>query len=165
MITWFSFHTFTERKLTKALDSFWRYLTRELIWYESIFHKALKDGIFKIIFFKEPVFPFWYSVLNKGTTWYHFYIVFRMTRHCLGIEPGTFRTQNQHFITSLSRRRSHYRHTCWTFSMETIWSNLLKTCLTIGEYSINLYWKECLMYSYRPLFPFCSPVESSFLFF
>ena len=29
---------------------FWPYLTRELIWHESIFHKALKDGIFFIFF-------------------------------------------------------------------------------------------------------------------
>ena len=43
----------------KILFLFRRYLTWGLIWHESIFHKALRDGIYFIIIFeKEPVFPF-----------------------------------------------------------------------------------------------------------
>ena len=45
-----------------------QYITRELIWHESIFIKALKDSIWLILFLKEPAFPFLCSVLNKGNT-------------------------------------------------------------------------------------------------
>ena len=57
---------------------------RELIWHESIFHKALKDGILFIclfIFGKEPVIPF---SAKQGKHWYHFYNIFGMTRSLTG---------------------------------------------------------------------------------
>ena len=38
---------------------FWRYLTRELIWHKSIFHKALKDDIIAFWYLrKSQCFPF-----------------------------------------------------------------------------------------------------------
>ena len=58
---------------------FRRYLTRELIKYMSIFHKALKDGIIAIL-----LFECW--VLNKGTIGTIFN-VFGITQS--GIEPRT----------------------------------------------------------------------------
>ena len=46
-----------------VLFLFQRYLTRELIWHKSIFHKALKDGIIAICYVrKSQHFP------NKATT-------------------------------------------------------------------------------------------------
>ena len=54
---------------------------------------------------RASVFPFECSVLNKGTT--------GMTRFWLGIEPGTSRTQSQHYTTRLSRRRYFLSKYTW----------------------------------------------------
>ena len=45
------------------------------------------------------------SVLSKGTSWYHFYNIFGMTRSLSGDWPGTSRTRCQHSTTRLSRRQ------------------------------------------------------------
>ena len=46
-----------------------------------------------LILEKEPVFPFSMLSDKQGNYWYHFYIVFGMTRCLSGIEPGTSRTR------------------------------------------------------------------------
>ena len=81
---------------------FQRYLTREYIWHESIFHKALKDGIVafcNLILEKVPVFPFSCSVLNKGNTATIFITSLVWSGPWLGIEPATSRTWSKHPTT------------------------------------------------------------------
>ena len=56
-------------------------------------------------------------VLNKGTTWFHFFNVFDMTRSWLGIEPGISRTRSQHSSTRLLRRRCS-EITIWIFKIK-----------------------------------------------
>ena len=90
---------FSVKQLNIRMSSlFWRYLTRELIWQKSIFHKTLKDDIIAIwlvfccVFIeKEPVFLC--SVLNKGTTGTIFVTSLVWRGPWLGIEPGTSRTR------------------------------------------------------------------------
>ena len=61
----------------------WRYLTRVFIWHESIFHKALKDGIYLFIFEKSSVSLSMFSPKQRKY-WYHFYNLFGMTRSLTG---------------------------------------------------------------------------------
>jgi len=58
-----------------------------------------------LILEKEPVFPFQCWVLNKGTTGTIFISSLVWRGPWLGIEPRTSRTQTQHSMTRLWRRR------------------------------------------------------------
>jgi len=86
---------------------FRRYLMRELIWHESIFNKALKDGIFYIYFVWERAsVPLLMFSAKQGKYWYHFITPLVWRGPWLGIKPRTSCTRSQHSTTRpLSRRR------------------------------------------------------------
>ena len=75
--------------------------------------------------------PFECSVLNKGTTGTIFITSLVWRGPWLGIEPGTSRTQSQHYTTRLSRRR-------WTCNESQLPTRRIKSIAKMVSHIIHV---------------------------
>ena len=55
-----------------GLSVYVQYITRELIWHESIFIKALKDSIWLFLFLERASVSLLMFSVKQGKHWYHF---------------------------------------------------------------------------------------------